>query len=127
MNEEQLKKIDRHVGQQLRKARILRDMSQEDLATAINLTFQQVQKYERGMNRLSASRMYQISKILRVKPAYFFEGLPEGEYEEIALITIEHMNLIKHYEAAPENLRKEFVKLLKSVGAQSGGKNQQFR
>ena len=123
MNEEQLKRIDRHVGQQLRKARILRDMSQEDLATAINLTFQQVQKYERGMNRLSASRMYQISKILRVRPTYFFEGLPEDEYEEIVSFTIEHINLIKHYEAAPENLRKEFTKLLKSVGKQGGKGN----
>lgn len=123
MDEEQLKKIDRHVGQQLRKARILRDMSQEELAAAINLTFQQVQKYERGMNRISASRMYQISKILRVRPAYFFEGLPEDEYEEIVSFTIEHINLIKHYEAAPADLRKEFIKLLKSVGAQKGGKH----
>lgn len=123
MDEEQLKRIDRHVGQQLRKARVLRDMSQEELAEAIGLTFQQVQKYERGMNRLSASRMYQISKILRVRPAYFFEGLPEDEYEEIVSFTIEHINLIKHYEAAPEDLRKEFLKLLKSVGAQKGAKH----
>jgi ribosome-binding protein aMBF1 (putative translation factor) len=53
MNEEQLKRIDRHVGQQLRKARILWDMSQEELVVEINLTFQKVQKYERGMNRFA--------------------------------------------------------------------------
>lgn len=115
MNKEHLKKIDRHVGQKVRQARIFRGMSQEDLAVAIGLTFQQVQKYENGSNRLSASRIYQIAKILRLKPAYFFEGLPEYGDDEIAPFTIEHVRLIRYYDAAPKEVQKEFFKLIKSV------------
>ncbi|PZO89022.1 MAG: XRE family transcriptional regulator [Micavibrio aeruginosavorus] len=115
MNKEHLKKIDRHVGQKVRQARIFRGMSQEDLAVAIGLTFQQVQKYENGSNRLSASRIYQIAKILRLKPAYFFEGLPEYRDEDIAPFTIEHIRLIRYYDAAPKEVQKEFFKLIKSV------------
>lgn len=118
MNEEQLKGTDRHVGQRLREARILRGMSQHDLAVAIGLTFQQVQKYEKGSNRISASRLYQIGKVLRLKPAYFFEGLPEYGDKEIEAFTAEHIKLIRHYEAVPKAMKKEFFQLLKSVGGQ---------
>ena len=116
MDEEQLKRIDWHVGQRLREARIFRGMSQQDLAVAIGLTFQQIQKYEKGSNRISASRLYQIGKVLKLKPAYFFEGLPEYGDEEIEAFTAEHIKLIRHYEAAPKAIRKEFFQLLKSVG-----------
>lgn len=68
--------IDRHVGSRVRMQRILMKMSQEKLGEALGLTFQQVQKYEKGLNRIGASRLQQISKSLNVPPSFFFEGAP---------------------------------------------------
>ncbi len=65
--------VDVHVGKRLRVRRSLLGLSQEKLAEAIGLTFQQVQKYERGVNRISAGRLYQLSKILEVPISYFYE------------------------------------------------------
>jgi transcriptional regulator with XRE-family HTH domain len=70
--------IDVHVGGRVRMRRIEVDMSQQTLGGHIDLTFQQIQKYEKGMNRIGASRLQQIGKILEVPVAYFFEGAPGG-------------------------------------------------
>ena len=67
--------IDLHVGARVRMRRKLLGMSQEKLADALGLTFQQVQKYERGANRVSASKLFEIARFLDVAPAYFFDGL----------------------------------------------------
>ncbi len=69
--------IDIHVGARLRMRRVLQGMSQENLGERLELTFQQVQKYEKGANRVSASRLYQIGEILKVPVEFFFEGLPD--------------------------------------------------
>lgn len=69
--------IDLHVGTRIRSRRKALGMSQEQLAEGLGLTFQQVQKYERGANRISASKMYEAAKVLGVTPAFFFEGLEE--------------------------------------------------
>src|ERR1700732_4625168 len=71
--------IDRHVGRRGRMRRVMLRMSQEKLGEALGLTFQQVQKYEKGTNRIGASRLQQISRTLDVPPAYFFEGAPSFE------------------------------------------------
>jgi transcriptional regulator with XRE-family HTH domain len=71
--------IDRHVGGRVRMRRVMRGMSQEKLGEALGLTFQQVQKYEKGTNRIGASRLQQISRTLDVPPAFFFEGAPSFE------------------------------------------------
>src|SRR5271167_3962450 len=71
--------IDRHVGSRVRMRRVILGMSQEKLGEALGLTFQQVQKYEKGTNRIGASRLQQISKTLQVPPAFFFEGSPGAE------------------------------------------------
>ena len=68
--------IDRHVGNRMRMRRMMLGMSQEKLGDALGLTFQQVQKYEKGTNRIGASRLQQISLILQVPVAFFFEGAP---------------------------------------------------
>jgi transcriptional regulator with XRE-family HTH domain len=68
--------VDKHVGGRLRLRRKLQGMSQADLAKGLKLTFQQVQKYERGANRISASTLYELAGLLRTQPAWFFEGLP---------------------------------------------------
>nr|WP_282568837.1 helix-turn-helix domain-containing protein [Bosea sp. BK604] len=70
--------IDRHVGSRVRMRRMLVGMSQEKLGGALELTFQQIQKYEKGTNRISASRLQQISNILQVPVAFFFEGAPSS-------------------------------------------------
>ena len=69
--------VDKHVGSRVRMRRMMLAMSQEKLGDALGLTFQQVQKYEKGTNRIGASRLQQISIILQVPVAFFFEGAPD--------------------------------------------------
>jgi transcriptional regulator with XRE-family HTH domain len=68
--------IDKHVGARVRMRRMMLGMSQEKLGNSLGLTFQQVQKYEKGTNRIGASRLQQISHILQVPVSFFFEGAP---------------------------------------------------
>ena len=68
---------DVHVGARVRMRRMMLSMSQEKLGGALGLTFQQVQKYEKGTNRISASKLQEISQILHVPVSFFFEGVPE--------------------------------------------------
>ena len=68
--------VDKYVGSRVRMRRIMLSMSQEKLGDALGLTFQQVQKYEKGTNRIGASRLQHISNILQVPVAFFFEGAP---------------------------------------------------
>src|SRR5690606_38472899 len=70
--------IDVHVGNRVRMRRMLIGMSQEKLGEKLGLTFQQVQKYEKGSNRVSASRLHHMAQILNVPVQYFFDDLPEG-------------------------------------------------
>src|ERR1700730_1453269 len=86
-----------HVGQKIRARRTFLQMSQTEVADALGITFQQIQKYEKGMNRVGASRLQQISDVLGVSPFYFFEGAPtigkklptpiEGELSEHAIVS----------------------------------------
>ena len=71
--------VDTHVGSRVRLRRMLLGMSQERLGESMGLTFQQVQKYEKGVNRIGASRLFQISKILDVPVQFFFEEAPHAE------------------------------------------------
>src|ERR1041385_2209636 len=83
--------IDKHVGGRVRMRRMMLGMGQEKLGDALHLTFQQVQKYEKGTNRIGASRLQQISHILQVPVAFFFEGAPgapartDGPSETVSL------------------------------------------
>src|SRR6202047_5240590 len=89
--------VDSHVGQKIRARRIFLQMSQTEVADAVGITFQQIQKYERGANRVGASRLQQISDVLGVSPFYFFEGAPtvgkkmpapkEGELSEHTIVS----------------------------------------
>src|SRR5215510_2472232 len=78
--------IDQHVGSRVRMRRLMLAMSQEKLGDALGLTFQQVQKYEKGANRIGASRLEQISHILQVPVAFFFEGALIGSALSMAQI-----------------------------------------
>lgn len=70
--------VDVHVGTRIRLRRKTLKMSQEQLGEQLGITFQQVQKYERGTNRVGASRLWGISKVLQVPVQYFYDGLPDG-------------------------------------------------
>ena len=67
--------VDVHVGRKLKQIRTMRRLSQTDVARELDLSFQQIQKYEIGSNRIAASRLYELSRILDVPTSYFFEGL----------------------------------------------------
>ena len=67
--------VDIHVGTRLKQRRVAMGMSQGELAEAVGITFQQVQKYERGANRMSASRLYEFANVLQTSVSHFFEGL----------------------------------------------------
>lgn len=71
--------VDIHVGKRLKQIRTLRRMSQTDVAKRLSLSFQQIQKYEIGSNRIAASRLFELSRILDVPTSYFFEGLSDAE------------------------------------------------
>src|SRR6478609_5765393 len=70
--------VDVHVGARMRQRRTLPGMSQEKLGTAVGLTFQQIQKYERGANRIGSSRLYEFAKVLDVPVSYFFDEMPSN-------------------------------------------------
>ncbi len=70
--------VDIHVGKRLRQRRTFVGMTQEQLGAALGITFQQIQKYERGANRIGASRLFDICRILDVPPQFFFESMPSG-------------------------------------------------
>ncbi len=77
--------IDRQVGVRIRMRRLMLDMSQEKLAAGLGLTFQQIQKYEKGSNRIGAGRLHQLAEILQVPVSFFFEDFPAPGRTQAAL------------------------------------------
>jgi transcriptional regulator with XRE-family HTH domain len=121
--------IDKHVGSRVRMRRIMLGMSQEKLGDALGLTFQQVQKYEKGTNRIGASRLQQIAQILQVPVSFFFEGAPvlHGQadglreapspaYVSDFLATSEGLALTKAFMRIKDaKLRRRIVDLVKGI------------
>jgi transcriptional regulator with XRE-family HTH domain len=122
--------VDVHVGSRLRVRRALLGLSQEKLAESIGLTFQQIQKYERGMNRISAGRLFQFSKILEVPVSYFFEnlaqvantsrGFSDNDQDEFLsgdlMQSKETLDLIRtYYSIEDPKMRKDILKFIKSM------------
>ncbi len=81
--------VDVHVGMMLRKKRLEKGISQYELAHSVNLTFQQIQKYERGINRISCSKLHDFAKFLDTNVAYFFQGLGDYKYQEASCEMLE--------------------------------------
>jgi transcriptional regulator with XRE-family HTH domain len=130
--------VDVHVGKQLRLRRIIMGLSQEALAKAVGITFQQVQKYERGVNRMSASRLWDFAKVLSVPVSFFYEGYegastgtfaePEingvaGMAEEAAesfgyeqVVNRETLELMRSYHKIKSpQLKRQFASLLRAM------------
>ena len=132
--------IDIHVGGRIRLRRTLMGMSQERLGEALGLTFQQVQKYERGVNRVGASRLFDLSRVLDVSISFFFDDMPEpiaglhgthhttrvaGGFAEAqdgfgadeALNRRETLELVRaYYRITEPSVRKRVFELIKSMG-----------
>ena len=75
--------VDRHVGARIRERRIMLGLTQQQLADLIGVTYQQAHKYERGINRVSAGRLFEIARVLSVPVTYFFEGLDEDAGRQV--------------------------------------------
>ncbi len=127
--------VDVHVGARLRQRRTLLGMNQTKLGSAIGLTFQQVQKYERGANRISASRLFTLSRVLDVPIQFFFDDMPPAaaasspaqggskakkppSYEPDPLAKRETLEFVRaYYEIGNPQVRKRLFEITKAMGA----------
>lgn len=116
--------VDIHVGDQVRKRRNKLQWSQERLAGHLDLTFQQVQKYEKGTNRVGAGRLYQLAEVLGVPIAYFFEGLDPEDLTPMTIDPVpdqESRQLVEAYAAiANPEIRKQVLALMRVMGSSEG-------
>lgn len=107
--------VDAHVGKRIRHRRWMIGMTQQQLADKVGIKFQQIQKYETGMNRVSASRLWDIADALGVTIAFFFEGLAEGAQAAQAgndmMADKEALELVRSYYAIPEAQRRRLFDL----------------
>ena len=139
--------VDIHVGQRIRLRRTLLGMSQEKLGEALNLTFQQVQKYERGANRVGSSRLFQLARVLDVPVSYFFEemtaettarakavssaapGFEEGAgegYQADPMTKRETLELVRaYYRISDPKLRRRLFDMTKALAAASQAKSKE--
>ncbi len=127
--------VDVHVGARVRMRRTLLGMTQTDLGDALGLTFQQVQKYEKGANRIGSSRLYDLSRVLDVPIEHFFEEMPADvaasppahsrgmaedpvSYELDPMAKRETLELVRaYYKITDSNTRKRLFELTKALGA----------
>ena len=126
--------VDKYVGSRVRMRRIMQGMSQEKLGEALGLTFQQVQKYEKGTNRVGASRLQQISEILQVPVSFLFDGGPSGAantegfsegsspaYVSDFLATSEGLALTRAFTRISDaKMRRSIVDLVEQIAAREG-------
>lgn len=125
--------VDKHVGARVRMRRMMIGMSQERLGDSLGITFQQVQKYEKGTNRIGASRLQQISKTLGVPVSFFFEGAPELDGSDMTfsegasppyvsefLSTAEGLSLTRAFTRIRDaRVRRRIVELVETLGEQT--------
>jgi transcriptional regulator with XRE-family HTH domain len=126
--------VDLHVGARIRLRRRMQGVSQEKLADALGLTFQQVQKYERGANRVSASKLYEIATALHAPVSYFFDGLADPSVDQAGagrpsdeetvhafLMTAEGLELAKLFPGLPRGrIRRRFLDLMRALAGVDG-------
>ncbi len=113
--------VDLHVGQRVRQRRWIVGMTQQQLGDKVGIRFQQIQKYEAGANRISASRMWDIAAAMEVPVSFFFEGIdgqaPDtGEARADILTDKEAIELVRAYYAIPEDQRRKLFDLARVLG-----------
>ena len=113
--------VDTHVGKRIRHRRWMLGMTQQQLAEKVGIKFQQIQKYETGANRVSASRLWDIAETLNVNVAFFFDGLDKpdtlGSPDGDLLVDREALELVRSYYAIPENQRRQLFELAKVLSS----------
>jgi transcriptional regulator with XRE-family HTH domain len=118
--------VDSHVGQRIRQRRWMSGMTQQQLAEKVGIKFQQIQKYETGMNRVSASRLFDVAQALDVPVSFFFEGLggtstaaPAAADSGLGdlLSDKEALELVRSYYAIPEAQRRRLFDLARVLSA----------
>jgi transcriptional regulator with XRE-family HTH domain len=143
--------VDIHVGERMRQRRVLLGMSQSKVGDAVGLTFQQIQKYERGSNRIGSSRLYEFAKVLDVPVSYFFHQMPSnalsggsmpghgrkgfgeaGEHRNDPPIKRETLELVRaYYKISKADVRKRIFEVVKALARQpevlGGGKRRKSR
>ena len=125
--------VDIYAGAKLRTRRVMLGMSQDTIGKAVGVTFQQIQKYERGVNRMGSSRLYDFATILNVPISYFFEGYEQAEdgsgehhiegmadegalFEHDVMNSKETLDLVRsYYSIKDEKVRRKFYDLLRSM------------
>lgn len=122
--------IDIHVGLRVRMKRIAMNMTQTELAEAIGISFQQVQKYEHGANRIGSSRLFEIAQALNVSISYFFEDMPSDKLNKVVPVELseeerlnlermdkkETLNLVNNYYGIKsQQIRKQLFNLVKTM------------
>jgi transcriptional regulator with XRE-family HTH domain len=127
--------IDKHVGSRVRMRRMMINMSQEKLGERLGITFQQIQKYEKGTNRIGASRLQQIAVVLGVPVSFFFEGVPTSDtgnglrdapspaYLSDFLATSDGLSLTKAFmKVRDTKVRRRIVDLVEAIASEEDGK-----
>ncbi len=107
---------DRHVGAKIRERRLLLGLTQQELASLIGITYQQAHKYERGLNRVSAGRLYDIAQVLHVPAAHFFDGLEDLHASRLSGQQVECLELVRNFAGIEdENQQKALCQLARSL------------
>lgn len=112
--------VDIHVGKRIRYRRSITGITQQNLADRVGIKFQQIQKYETGTNRVSASRLWDIANALDVPVSFFFEGYSDDDQTAQSAYPAdpndrEAMELLRYYYAIPENQRRRLFDLAKAL------------
>ena len=116
--------VDIHVGKRIRQRRLLINATQQQVSDQVGVKFQQMQKYETGKNRVSASRLWQISKVLDVPISFFFDGLEDQYTTDTASSDLpldilnekDALELLRAYYGTPENQRRSLLDLARTLG-----------
>jgi transcriptional regulator with XRE-family HTH domain len=120
--------VDTHVGARIKLRRSLIGVTQEKLADALDLSFQQVQKYEKGTNRVSASMLYSIASILGVSVSFFFEGLDQAEPRHDPVMDLVNKFITSHegglivrlWDRVPKPMRAAVLKTVQAAAGENG-------
>ncbi len=112
--------VDVHVGGRVKARRTLIGMSQEELGNHVGLTFQQIQKYEKGMNRIAASRLWHFSRILGQPISWFFEGIGERKRKVDDLVAKrETLKLVRYLSACDPDVRTHLAAMINAVAGKA--------
>jgi transcriptional regulator with XRE-family HTH domain len=108
--------VDSYVGSRIRERRVMLGLSQQQMAQLIGVTYQQAHKYERGINRISAGRLYEIARVLRVPVSYFFDGLDgNGGEDELSVRQRMCLELARNFTQIPNDRHREALSQMARV------------